>query len=117
MIRFLHKRQTYQFIIESQFKEFLDFINDYDQNLLFKRDNRYILVDYHDSVRLGMSIMEDFREVDFWVEVKSDVPFFADSCESISWKQYMTEVGECGLDDYFDLLLQFHITVEYKNWW
>ena len=108
MIRFLEKSESYQLPVLSEFqnlKQTFDELND-DEILTkpkyYLQTNKtihYIVLDYDDSVRLGVTIHELYQTFNFWVEVKSHVPFFADSSKSLTWAQFIEEVEDSGMEE------------------
>ncbi len=73
-----------------------------------KNEQHYLIPNYSDCVKVGITLT-NISEVEFWAEVKSDVPYFGDKSVTITIEDFIDDLKNntfTELTDFLILLIQ-----------
>ncbi|KKN64095.1 hypothetical protein LCGC14_0495220 [marine sediment metagenome] len=57
-----------------------------------KTDLHFIIPNYHDCIKVGISLLGE-KDLEFWAEVKSDIPYFGDKSETITIDNFIEDLS------------------------
>ncbi len=68
-----------------------------------KSEQHYLIPNFDDCVKVGITL-RDSKEVEFWAEVKSDIPYFSDQGKTITISDFIEDLGKNTFTDLTEFL-------------
>ncbi len=68
-----------------------------------KSQQSYLIPNFDDCVKVGI-ILRGTKDIEFWAEVKADIPYFADQDKTITISEFIEDLGKNTFTDLTDFL-------------